>query len=284
MSNNRVISLKSFIEENSKILGETIEKNLTPVWNPGEKIYEKEIVSLLRKPFPVQKELIKGLSKALYKENRNKLFVCGEMGTGKTTIALSVVACSPKPMRTLVVCPTHLVEKWIRETKMIIPNVTVVDLAVKDAITILNFLKHAPKPQKHEVWVISKERAKLSYSWKPAYITKPKSDYLYCPKCGSALVDTISFRPYTKSMLESRKCTCPVCREPLWQAIPKPRRYSVAEYIKKYFKHKFNMLILDEIHDYKGGDTLQGNVMGMLIGTTKYFLGLTGTLSGGVCN
>ncbi len=278
MSNNNVVSLKEFIEKNSKILGSTIEEHLTPIWQPNENIYEQNIVSLLRKPFPVQKELVKGLSKALYKENRNKLFICGECGTGKTTISLSVVACSPKPLRTLVVCPTHLVEKWLREARLVIPDIVTVDLAVKDAITILNILKNERKPQKHEVWVISKERAKLSYSWKPAYITKPKSDYLYCPKCGSALVE---FRPYTKSMLESRKCKCPHCGEALWQAVPKPRRYSVAEYIKKYLKNKFDMLILDEIHDYKSGNTLQGNAMGMLIGCTKYFLGLTGTLSGG---
>lgn len=244
MSNN-VISLKEFIEKNSKILGETIEKNLTPVWSPGEKIYEEEIASLLRKPFPVQKELIKGLAKALYKENRRKLFICGEMGTGKTTIALSVIACFPEPLRTLVVCPAHLVEKWLRETKLVIPDVITVDLAVKNAITLLNALKSEGKPQKHEVWVISKERAKLSYSWKPVYITKPKSNYLYCPSCGEELIDKALSKIYTKSMLESKKCKCPNCGEALWQAVPKPRRYSVAEYIKKYLKHSF---VIDNSH------------------------------------
>jgi len=279
MSN--IVSLKDFIEKNGKILGETIEKYLTPVWKQGEKIYEKEIINLLRNPFPVQKELIKGLAKAMYQENRKKLFICGEMGTGKTTISLSVVACSPTPLRTLVVCPAHLVEKWIREAKLVIPDVTVVDLAVKEAISILQNLKEAKKPEKHEVWVISKERAKLSFSWRPVFITKKNKNLPCCPGCHEELIDKEKGKIYIKNMLSTKKCLCPNCGESLWQAVPKPRRYSVAEYIKKYLKHKFDFLILDEIHDYKAGDTLQGNAMGMLVGCAKYFLGLTGTFSGG---
>lgn len=278
---NNVVSLRDFIEQNGKILGETIEKYLTPVWKPNEKIYEREITNLLKKPFSVQKEIIRGLAKALYKEGRRKLFLCGEMGTGKTVIALSVVACSSKPLRTLVVCPGHLVEKWIREAKQIIPDVEVIDLAVKEAITILQNLKKDNKPQKHEIWVISKERAKLSYSWIPVYLKKKNSDYLYCPRCHSKLLYSENARVLTENTLKTKKCFCSHCGEALWQAIPKPRRYSVAEYIKKYLKHKFDFLILDEVHDYKAGDTLQGNAMGMLIGCTKYFLGLTGTFSGG---
>ncbi|MDI1472106.1 DEAD/DEAH box helicase [Thermodesulfovibrio sp. 1176] len=279
MSN--IVSLKDFIEKNGKILGETIEKYLTPVWKQGEKIYEKEIINLLRKPFPVQKELIKGLAKAMYQENRKKLFICGEMGTGKTTISLSVVAYSPTPLRTLVVCPAHLVEKWIREAKLVIPDVTVVDLAVKEAISILQNLKEAKKPEKHEVWVISKERAKLSFSWRPVFITKKNKNLPCCPGCHEELIDKEKGKIYIENMLSTKKCLCPNCGESLWQAVPKPRRYSVAEYIKKYLKHKFDFLILDEIHDYKAGDTLQGNAMGMLVGCAKYFLGLTGTFSGG---
>lgn len=201
--------------------------------------------------------------------------------THNTTIALSVVACSPKPLRTLVVCPTHLVEKWIRETKLVIPDVTVVDLAVKEAISILQGLKESKKPEKHEVWVISKERAKLSYSWKPVYITKKDKNVPLCPRCYEELIDKEKGKIYTENILNTKKCLCPNCGESLWQAIPKPRRYSVAEYIKKYLKHRFDFLILDEIHDYKAGDTLQGNAMGMLTNCTKYFLGLTGTFSGG---
>ncbi len=283
MSN--IVSLKDFIEQNSTILGQTIEKKLTPVWKPGEQIFNNEISKLLRSLFPVQKEIVKGVAKALYKENRKRLFICGEMGVGKTTIALSAVACSPKPLRTLVVCPGHLVEKWIRESKAIIPNVITVDLAVKNAISILEHLKNAQKPKNHEVWIISKERAKLSSSWKAAYIRKERKikgnvySFFYCPQCGKQIKEGIDINSIEQ--LHKKQSKCPHCNEPLWQMTPNPRRYAISEYIKRHLKNKFDLIILDEIHDYKGKDTLQGHTMGMLVDCSKYFLGLTGTFSGG---
>jgi len=81
------LNLKEFIERHGSALVQKIEQNMTPLYNPlqpeGVEEFEKKISTLLRKPFPVQAEIIKGLSKALYKENRGRLFVSGEMGVGK---------------------------------------------------------------------------------------------------------------------------------------------------------------------------------------------------------
>ena len=135
------MELKDFIEQYGSQLAACIEDKLTPVYNPakpeGVEEFEHRIETLLRKPFPVQGEVVKGVSKALYKENIRNQFIVGEMGTGKTMLALSVIAMSPKPQRTLVVCPTHLVKKWIREAKKTIPDVITVDLSVKKVISVL---------------------------------------------------------------------------------------------------------------------------------------------------
>lgn len=279
------VSLGDFIETYGKALGEKIDRELTPIYNPMKadesvKGFENLITTLIRKPFPVQEEVIKGLAKALYIENRRKLFVQGEMGIGKTFISLSVAAMSSKPFRTLVVCPGHLVEKWIRETKDVIPDVKCYDLAVKDVISVLDALRYEKMPlQNHEVWVISKERAKLSHGWRPAFITTKRSGYLLCPDCGEKITgkdDEI----ITKTTLKKKRHICASCKNPLWQAV-KPRRYSPAEYIKKYLKYVFDMVILDEIHDYKAGDSLQGHAMGQLLSSSRYFLGLTGAINGG---
>ncbi len=279
------VSLKEFVEKYGKALGEKIERELTPVYNPlRENVelmeYQGRLSKLLRTPFPVQAQVIKGLAKALYQKGRTKLFVCGEMGAGKTFIGLSVIALALKPMRTLVVCPGHLVEKWIREAKMTIPGINVVDLAVKDAITILNALRYERTPlDTHELWVISKERAKLSFGWRPAYVTTRRSKYPKCPDCGF-IPKGKDFEIMSISAIERNRTKCH-CGSPLWQALAKPRRYSPAEFIKKYLKNVFDAVILDEVHDYKAGDSLQGHAMGQLSRSAKYFLGLTGTLNGG---
>ena len=273
------VTLMEFIEKHGKALGEKVERELTPLYNPMEADPETS-TRLLRIPFPVQEQVIRGLAKALYREGRKKLFVCGEMGTGKTFIGLGVIAKAKRPMRSLVVCPGHLVEKWIRETKATIPQVGVVDLAVKDVITVLDKLRdEKTRLQTHEVWVISKERAKLGYSWRPAYLMSRMSGYPTCPDCGDVPRNSDD-EILSVSALKKKRCKCQ-CGSPLWQALPRPRRYPPSEFIKKYLKGAFNMVILDEVHDYKAGDSLQGHTMGQLAVSAPYFLGLTGTLNGG---
>lgn len=59
-------------------------------------------------------------------------------------------------------------------------------------------------------------------------------------------------------------------------------RVGVAEYIKRQLPKGFiDLLILDEIHELKGGDTAQGYAFGQLASCSKKVLGLTGTLLNG---
>ena len=59
-------------------------------------------------------------------------------------------------------------------------------------------------------------------------------------------------------------------------------RYGISEYIKKKMGRKFiDLLILDELHELKGGDTAQGVSFGQLASCSKKILGLTGTLING---
>ena len=285
------ISLKEFITNKGNLISKQIEKTLTPLYSVGgeDKKAEERINELLRTPFPVQKEIVKGLSKAMYQHGREKLFISGEMGCGKTILSLSVIYMSPRPLRVLVVCPGHLIEKWIREVKATIPDCETYDLATPKAITILETLRGSGKPQKYEFWIISKERAKLSYAWRAAYVTKKVKvkisgeikfkDVLICPGCCQKIM--VGDYLATPDMLQKKRHKCEKCKESLWQASNTLKRYAPAEYIKKYLKGVFDTTILDEIHDYKSGDTLQGTAMGQVVASSKYFMGLTGTLNGG---
>jgi len=277
------MELKKFIEKYGDRLVARVEQMLSYVYNPlspeGVEDFDSKIPLLLRKPYPVQGEIIKAVSKALYRGGPSHLFICGEMGTGKTMIALSSVFMSPEPQRVLVVCPTHLVEKWIRETKITIPGVRVVNLAVRNVISILEGLRFVKgRPSSYEVYVISKERFKLGYGWRPAVLRSRRSTFPLCPRCGEfprLKDDYLSWEDIGR-----KRCFCH-CGEALWQADPKLRRYSPAEYMKKYLGGFFDMVIYDEIHDYKAGRSLQGQSMGMLLRGRERCLCLTGTLNGG---
>lgn len=58
--------------------------------------------------------------------------------------------------------------------------------------------------------------------------------------------------------------------------------YQPTEFIKRYLPNKFfDMLIVDEGHEYKNGDSAQGQAMGVLASKVNKTLLLTGTLMGG---
>jgi SNF2 family DNA or RNA helicase len=279
------MELRKFIEKYGARLASKVEESLTYLYNPlkpeGILEFEERIPALLRKPFPVQGEIIKGLSKALYSDGRRHLFLTGEMGVGKTLVSLSTVFMSGNPLRVLVVCPTHLVGKWIRETKMTIPNVEVVNLSVKNVISILDGLRAVmQKPSTHEVYVISKERAKLSFGWRPSANYHRWSKFPFCPRCGKNPTDREGNLLLGENLKRKRRF-CSHCGEALWQADSKLRRFSPSEYVKRYLRSFWDMVIFDELQDFKAGESLQGQAMGMLLDNRIKCLCLTGTLNGG---
>lgn len=285
------MELKQFLEKYGERLVSRVEDMLSYVYNPlkpeGVESFEPKFPFLLRKPYPVQGEIIRAVSKALYKENLGHLFICGEMGTGKTMIALSAIFMSPVPQRALVVCPTHLVEKWIRETRMTIPEVKVINLSVRNVISILDGLRKVKeKPQTHEVYVISKERLKLGYGWRPAALKlkSRRSSFPICPGCGDVARTVKGIEGETVYLLwedlRRKKHFCQ-CGEALWQADSTLRRYPPSEYIKRYLRDFFDMVVFDEVHDFKANRSLQGQSMGMLLRGKEKCLCLTGTLNGG---
>ena len=144
--------------------------------------------------------------------------------------------------------------------------------------------------------VMSREKAKLSYRWMPAVIQRwavSKGRLLRdeetgepfrvpcCPDCTAQIVDKDGV-PLTFADLNRRKHTCADCAAPLWQADRSgPARYPLADYIKHRMKGFFDLLIGDEVHEYKGRGSAQGIAAGVLADACGKSLSLSGTLMGG---
>jgi hypothetical protein len=71
------------------------------------------------------------------------------------------------------------------------------------------------------------------------------------------------------------------CNEPLYQAIPEPRRYPLASYIAKRAPRLFDLLVLDEGHEFAGDGSAQGFAAHRLVGLGTPTLLLTGSVMGG---
>jgi superfamily II DNA or RNA helicase len=104
---------------------------------------------------------------------------------------------------------------------------------------------------------------------------------LHCPQCGKMIEDK-NDAPASLQDVNKRKSKCKACDGPLWQADRDGiKRLAVSEYILKKMPHVFDLLIADEVHELKGGNTAQGNSFGQLASATQKTICLTGTLLGG---
>ena len=102
-----------------------------------------------------------------------------------------------------------------------------------------------------------------------------------CPICTAQVVDKDGV-PLTDKVLNRRKHVCVDCGSPLWQADRSgPARYPLADYVKHRMKGFFDLLIGDEVHEYKARGSAQGIAAGTLAEACGKSLSLTGTMMGG---
>jgi len=272
------IALAQFLDQWGEVLKSQVIKNMNPVYRPkAEDDWDakarKRLARLTRPPFEAQtRRGILPIARALYKEDHRGAFLVGEMGTGKTLMSLAIASLDVKPAkRILIQCPGHLVRKWIREAEVTLPACTCVNLNDRDLGILLASKLETTQPTGTEVWVLGKERAKLHYQRKIGTITRLGAEC--CPDCGHPVL----YRSTDQAPV------CEHCQARMWSADgTRHRRFAKAEFIKRYLPAGFfDLVILDEVHELKGGGTAQGQAMSCLIARSKKVLALTGTLMGG---
>lgn len=267
--------MTDYLRTYGNLLTDRIKQTAEPLFNPGD-AWNDKLYSLLRKPYQAQGDAIMGLTNLL--QLYDSAIVVGEMGCGKTLIGASVPYVyenGGRPARTLVMCPGHLVKKWRREVLETIPNAEAkIIRSFKDVLALKE-----EEPEGPEYFIVSKDKAKLGYAWRPAVIHKNGS--YHCPDCFGMILDNDDI-PASEDYFQTNKRTCSNCDSPLWQADKdRIRRYALSDYIKKYLKDYFDFFIADEVHELKGGATAQGNSFGALSSSSKKTIALTGTLLGG---
>lgn len=71
------------------------------------------------------------------------------------------------------------------------------------------------------------------------------------------------------------------CREPLYGHTNSPRRYPLSELIIRYFQHLFDLLILDEAHEFNHGDSAQAQAAHRLVALGMPTIAMTGSFMNG---
>lgn len=71
------------------------------------------------------------------------------------------------------------------------------------------------------------------------------------------------------------------CHTPLFQAVPQPRRVPLSDYISRYAQDLFDLLVVDEAHEYAHDGSAQERAAHRLMEMGKPVLALTGTSNNG---
>ena len=320
-------TIYDYMRAHANRLGERILKEY-PALHQFDDAVSPRIEGLLRRPFPAQTIAIMGVAKR-WQQARTSMVVA-ECGTGKTLISLGAmyVDSDGHPFTALAMVPPHLVEKWAREAFLTLPGLRVFlidDLrnggdentphgvnevhlkhgrVVREGLhtTLSDMRLRKQFPSSRERWlslctrpalfIVGRERAKLGYFWRHAYLVPRSGPYQGCVVNADTgkpvIVDEgrLTVADFEKvkisETVEARgERSCRRLHSPMWQADPaRIRRMAPVEFIGRYMPGWFDYAICDEIHQL-AGDTAQGNALGTLASCTDRIVGLTGTLLGG---
>ena len=178
----QIHSLKEFLDSYGPSLAKRVNDELEVIHDPlndEQSDMDQILNSLNKKPFAVQKEVIKAVVKSFKTGNRS-VYITAEMGSGKTLMGIASALLLKKTPRVLVMCPPHLVRKWIKEIKETVPVAKVVNLNGKHCLSMLQGLRSARPVIRAEFYVIGKERAKTTFQWRPAVVKKGSDNA--CPE------------------------------------------------------------------------------------------------------
>ncbi len=172
------IGLKDFLDDFGVGLFDAVSQQNTPI-STGimpEK-YLSTLSGLTRSLFEAQEKAVAAVMKLLVDHNQPAAIINGEMGTGKTMMAIATAALMQQEgyKRTLVLCPPHLVYKWRREIVNTIPNARVWILNGADTLAKLVKLRQMFRNKEENVpefFILGRIRMRMGFHWRPSYVRK----------------------------------------------------------------------------------------------------------------
>ena len=218
-----VKGLSDFMKAHGEKIAAHVLETYRPLYNLDPTTEETAILDTLgrgRKPLPgqeragllpTQRHVAAALARSIRK---NGVANCqSEMGTGKTTMSAAVIELL-NAYPALIVCPPHLVPKWIREIEEVIPGAKARELRrigrnadeLADVNDVHDFLQeyqeaaHVAKqygmPAPKWVAVVAHTSAKYGTGWQPAVIMRKTQHPLTgrivnacaCPACGKIVL------------------------------------------------------------------------------------------------
>lgn len=229
-------TVEQYLEQFKGPIAQRISKMFIPVYRPGDPrcpqldrtaqyVRQQTGYSLLEAQLNASEAIVRQFQ-------RDPLaLLVADCGTGKSKIgATALYAYQHRPGTTnrghfnVVLCPGHLVKKWVREIRESVPDG---EAGVADSISDVDAMYRRYQTGGKDVYcILSKETAKLGYMRQPLLSWSPVKKGYVCPHCGGVqeieALDSATYTLPTTALHYRREDNsnhkCFICGAPLWGA------------------------------------------------------------------
>lgn len=230
-----VHSVTSYLYAFGVTVAERIRNQFQPLFDPAAEQLSPEILRIndyIRAHagyslYPAQLAVAESVKRKL--SEGKSAFIVAECGSGKTKIGATALAVYQAQKRkktfNIILCPSHVAKKWVRELAETLPDTAGV---IVRSITELDSLYAQYQQGDKSIYaVISKEKARDGYMRRPAVLFDARKGAFRCPNCGGIIelpssddtYDWVTAKPEAFRMENRRNHQCMNCGEPLWTAV-----------------------------------------------------------------
>ena len=254
-----ITGVSGYLNRFGSVIAARIRGQFRPLYDPAEEPLSVEVLELNRFVEQAAGYSLYGAQLAAAEALRRRLqtarfaLLIAECGSGKSKVgSLALQAYFLQKHRKclhLVLCPSHMTGKWVRELDETIPNA--LSAVVQSPADFDALYAEYARGRRTVFAVLSKETARDGYMRRPAVHWNARKHGFTCPDCGSVIqmpfldcgkrtmVDATPeyFRTETRS---NRKCDC--CGAVLWTATTAEAqsewvRISHLGYVHRRFAH-----------------------------------------------
>jgi len=226
--------LTGFMREHGEQLANHVIERNSPAYDLNPEPWEWESLEPLARDchlvgreetglFVAQKHTAIAAARAI--EKHHVSIINAEMGWGKTKTAAGVMELLTS-YPAIVICPSHMTQKWVREITETVPGSYAREARyLEDVQAFIRQYEGGHLPKK-SVLVMSKERIKLGDGWGPAVITRHIThvhrgqrkilEVFCCPICGAPVLDK-NDAYVDRRYLKRKRRFCAACDAPLFQ-------------------------------------------------------------------
>ena len=230
-----VHSVTSYLSAFGVTVAERIRNQFQPLFDPAAEQLSPEILRIndyIRAHagyslYPAQLAVAESVKRKL--SEGKSAFIVAECGSGKTKIGATALAAYQAQKRkktfNIILCPSHVAKKWVRELAETLPETA--GVIVRSITELDSLYAQYLQGDKSSYAVISKEKARDGYMRRPAVLFDARKGAFRCPGCGSVIelpssddtYDWVTAKPEAFRMENRRNHQCMNCGEPLWTAV-----------------------------------------------------------------